>query len=260
MKNNQIVTPSSQVDSSLPRYVYENYTTFVNFMTKSAESEERIGFGQDILQNLQKYRNFDTYKNQIVQFGTLKQNISSTDDELTLEDGFGFPDTNGVLLIDDEVILYQSKEGNTFYGLERGASGTKVLPTLRTNGTYLVTKAAAHNINSQVTNLSVMFLVAMLDNMSLGRVDFGVAKGINERSTIQFNPDADRRDNGRVMRLFQENLVLVNQVKNQHLSVFLLQKEHQCLMQKENQHKEEKEKQIHLIVVFFYKQKSSKDW
>ena len=45
-------------------------------------------------------------------------------------------------------------------------------------------------------------------------------------------------------RLFQENLVLVNQVKNQHLSVFLLQKEHQCLMQKENQHKEEREKQI----------------
>jgi len=51
--------------------------------------------------------------------------------------------------------------------------------------------------------------VAMLDNMSLGRVDFGVAKGINERSTIQFNPDADRRDNSKVMRLFQESLDVV---------------------------------------------------
>ena len=38
------------------------------------------------------------------------------------------------------------------------------------------------------------------NNMSLGRVDFGVAKGINERSTIQFNRDADWRDNERVMR------------------------------------------------------------
>lgn len=51
--------------------------------------------------------------------------------------------------------------------------------------------------------------VAMLDNMTLGRVDFGVAKGINERSTIQFNRDADRRDNGKVMRLFQESLEII---------------------------------------------------
>ena len=51
--------------------------------------------------------------------------------------------------------------------------------------------------------------VAMLDNMTLGRVDFGVAKGINERSTIQFNRDADRRDNNKVMRLYQENLEII---------------------------------------------------
>ena len=51
--------------------------------------------------------------------------------------------------------------------------------------------------------------VAMLDNMTLGRVDFGVAKGINERSTIQFKAEADRRDNPRVMRLYQENLEII---------------------------------------------------
>ncbi|MGI9492370.1 MAG: LLM class flavin-dependent oxidoreductase, partial [Geminicoccaceae bacterium] len=37
--------------------------------------------------------------------------------------------------------------------------------------------------------------VAMLDNLSGGRVDFGVGKGINERATIQFDRNADRRDN-----------------------------------------------------------------
>jgi len=51
--------------------------------------------------------------------------------------------------------------------------------------------------------------VAMLDNMTLGRVDFGVAKGINERATIQFNRDADRRDNGKVMRLYLETLEII---------------------------------------------------
>jgi alkanesulfonate monooxygenase SsuD/methylene tetrahydromethanopterin reductase-like flavin-dependent oxidoreductase (luciferase family) len=51
--------------------------------------------------------------------------------------------------------------------------------------------------------------VAMLDNMTLGRVDFGVAKGINERATIQFNRDADRRDNSKAMRLYQESLEII---------------------------------------------------
>lgn len=51
--------------------------------------------------------------------------------------------------------------------------------------------------------------VAMLDNMTRGRMDFGVGKGINERSTIQFNIHADRRDNDKVMRLYQESLDVI---------------------------------------------------
>ncbi|QBP06141.1 hypothetical protein [Synechococcus phage S-B68] len=165
MKTNQITTPSDQVDTFLPQYVVENYDRFVDFMSKSAESEERIGFGQDILQNLQKYRNFDTYKNEIVQFGVLEGNLAADTSELTLVDGYGFPEENGVLLIDDEVILYRTKEGNTFYDLQRGAPGTVVLPTLRSTGTYVQTTAERHTDGAQVTNLSVLFLVAMLDTI-----------------------------------------------------------------------------------------------
>ncbi len=51
--------------------------------------------------------------------------------------------------------------------------------------------------------------VAMLDNMCLGRVDFGVAKGINERATLQFNKNGDRRDNNKVMRLYLESLEII---------------------------------------------------
>lgn len=51
--------------------------------------------------------------------------------------------------------------------------------------------------------------IAMLDNLTEGRVDFGVAKGINERQTIQFNREADRRDNDRVFALFQESLEII---------------------------------------------------
>ena len=165
MTVNTIVTPSSQVDSILPGFISETYTEFVNFMSKSDESEERLGFSQDLLQNLNKYRDFNTYRNKIVEKGVLAKNITATDTELELESGYGFPEENGVLFIDDEIILYRLKTENVFSGLERGASGTVILPTFTSKGTYTDTTAAAHTLDSVVTNVSVLFLVSMLETI-----------------------------------------------------------------------------------------------
>ena len=82
--------------------------------------------------------------------------------ELTLVDGFGFPEENGVLLIGDEVILYRSKIGNTFYDLERGyqvplSSHLPFFQHLRPD-----LPRPKHTTGVQVTNISVLFLVAML--------------------------------------------------------------------------------------------------
>lgn len=51
--------------------------------------------------------------------------------------------------------------------------------------------------------------IAVLDNITEGRVDFGVAKGINERQTIQFNIHADRRNNDKSYALFRESLDII---------------------------------------------------
>ena len=159
------VFPSSQVDQILPRTISQNYRQFVNFMTTAAESTERIGFGQDILQNLNKYRDFDTYKNTITKSNFLDENITAEDDELILVDSYGFPDENGVILINEEVILYREKIGNSLVGLQRGASGTTELETFKTDGEYLTTEPAFHNKNDEVKNLSVLFLVSMLETI-----------------------------------------------------------------------------------------------
>ena len=228
MKTVQKVTASSQVDATLPlwirspdvviqgstpsSYSQESHRNFVSFMTTSGESQERIGFGQDLLQNLLKYRDFDFYSNPIIPYGILtvdgmtgyndvedrpllegKENpllaarpegqaaqilagyLVDKDllmldkdevDELQLVDGYGFPDENGVLLIDDEVILYRRKEGNKFYDLRRGSSAVTVLPTYRDEGKYLSkTEPASHYAGSVVYNLSVLSLMAILDSI-----------------------------------------------------------------------------------------------
>ena len=232
-----IVSPSSQIDSMLPiwirspdvaissglssvlegtsvnrtTYKSENHKNFINFMSKSFESDERLGFGKDVLQNLQKYRDFDNYNDQIVKYGILAVDgsvgnepaeykplnthndlevlgampngdalrilagvnfeeppkiVTALEDEvLELVDGRGFPEENGVILIDDEVILYRRREGKFLYGLERGAPGTTILPTFRSQGTYLRTEPASHYAGAVVVNLSVLFLVSILDTI-----------------------------------------------------------------------------------------------
>ena len=161
----QIVTPSFQVPSLLPGYITETYQEFVKFMGFADASEERVGFSQDLLQNLQQYRDFNTYKEKIVEFGILNENITADAEELTLNDGYGFPDENGILYIDQEVILYTKKEGNTFTGLQRGSCGTVVLKTFRSSGQFVDTTPAPHTKSTPVKNLSVLFLSAFLETI-----------------------------------------------------------------------------------------------
>jgi alkanesulfonate monooxygenase SsuD/methylene tetrahydromethanopterin reductase-like flavin-dependent oxidoreductase (luciferase family) len=51
--------------------------------------------------------------------------------------------------------------------------------------------------------------IALLDNMTEGRVDFGVARGTNERTCVQFNIDADKRDDKKSYALFRESLDII---------------------------------------------------
>ena len=46
--------------------------------------------------------------------------------------------------------------------------------------------------------------LALLDNMTRGRLDVGIARGVNTLAGITFNADADRRDQARNYALFSE--------------------------------------------------------
>ena len=51
--------------------------------------------------------------------------------------------------------------------------------------------------------------IALLDNLTQGRVEFGAGRGVNERTTLQFNINADRRNNEKCNALFLETLDVV---------------------------------------------------
>lgn len=162
----KIVNPSDQTQAFLPLFVGENYQAFVKFMAKSAESEERQGFGQDLLQNLTRYRDFDTFADGIVESGVLAVALSEDEEEeIVLESGLGFPLTNGVVLIGDEVILYRRREGDKLVELQRAASATVVLPSVTSLGKWADGPAANYATGSTVENISSLFLAAMLSTI-----------------------------------------------------------------------------------------------
>lgn len=235
-----IVGPSSLVESHLPNYVVENYGKFVSFMKDVAESSERIGFGQHLISNLTKYRDFSNYRDRIVSSTTLEANLYDFDvnpilitwgelrqisnpnssyfwkltsvevnDQVNVSpelrefppnspvgeaaendilvrnrenteyvnigsyetqivqitNGFGFPEKNGIILIDDEVILYRTRKGNTLSGIVRGGSAYTELSTFTTPGKYLNSEITSHSSGALVFNLSTLFLVSILDNI-----------------------------------------------------------------------------------------------
>ena len=57
--------------------------------------------------------------------------------------------------------------------------------------------------------------IAFLDQMTKGRVDFGIAPGINSRACMQFHEAADRRNRPRNQALFEENLDVILAALNQ---------------------------------------------
>ena len=212
MTNEKIVTPSSQVISTLPNYIVEQYERFVEFMTAAAESEERLGFSQDLLQKLHVYRNFDTYAKPVVEYTYLFQEINEktessegvyeptylTDEneaidtgrtsydrnltlqrqderdftkdikvdfiegQLVLENSDGFPEENGILLIDDEIILYRYRKGNVCHDLTRGASATIAIGNFLNPSVFRQSEPAKHFTGVKVYNISCLFMAAII--------------------------------------------------------------------------------------------------
>ena len=57
--------------------------------------------------------------------------------------------------------------------------------------------------------------LAMLDQITQGRLDVGIARGVNTRVSIQFNVNADRRDQQRNYALFEETLEILKKAWTQ---------------------------------------------
>lgn len=160
---------SDLVNRQLPSFISSEYEDFSKFVQKYYEQLELPGQPLDIVHNLQKYRDIDTYEKTLLSENTIATTaITDNATTITVVSTDSFPEKNGYILIDEEIIFYKSKTDTTFVNCTRNVSGTTKLGDLYNSSKFKFVdtsnfnKGIAHSVSSEVYNVSNLFLYAFV--------------------------------------------------------------------------------------------------
>ena len=172
---------SNIVKNQLPTYVREEYPLVGEFLSQYYLSQEIQSAPTDLIQNIDQYIKIDNITN-LTDSAVLLSDISFVDEVIKVDlsrtpGGISkFPDSYGLIQIDNEIILYTSKTDRSFVGCIRGFSGISsykdsTIGSNNSNNGQLVfrdTTAEEHislpppGVGTTITNLSSLFLKEFL--------------------------------------------------------------------------------------------------
>ena len=154
---------SALIESQLPSFIVEEYPLFSKFLEKYYEAQESSGQPLDIANNILEYTDINFYeKNLLKEFSVLSNTISDSDSQITLDDASSFPEKNGYIRINNEIIFYGTRSGNVLSECSRGVSGNTTLGDLYEQSTFVTSDATQHVSGSTAYNVSNLFLYALI--------------------------------------------------------------------------------------------------
>jgi|694.fasta_scaffold00920_17 hypothetical protein len=121
----------------------------------------------------------------------LTSDVEFVDTTINVASTYGFPDTNGIIQIDSEIILYSSKTSTSFKDCTRGFSG---ITSYRASNqpdqlVFSTSEIAEHTSKTTVANLSSLFLKEFLTKIKSqlvpGFENRTLAEGLDERNFIK---------------------------------------------------------------------------
>ena len=151
------------VTSQLPTYVQEDFPLLGEFLQQYYLSQEIDGGTYDLLQNIDQYVKVDELFN-LKEFTTLNADLSFVDTtvDTSSDTNFtdGFPEKNGIIKIDDEIIFYGNRTTTSFEGCVRGFSGITTYIGTNTPDKLVFKESVAekHEKGSEIQNLNILFL------------------------------------------------------------------------------------------------------
>ena len=156
------------VKDQLPTYVREENPLVGEFLSQYYQAQEYQGGPIDIINNIDSYIQLNK-SGHIVGFTTLNNPINEFDTEISVDSTEGFPDSWGLLKIEDEIITYTGIGTTAFKGCIRGFSGITSYrnPEDPENFIFSPSKAEKHAVGvgtsgGVVENLSILFLEEFL--------------------------------------------------------------------------------------------------
>ena len=160
---------SNIVQNQLPLYVKEEFPLISDFLKQYYIAQEYQGAPIDLVQNIDQYVKVGEETN-LVESAILKTALGYDDDTIEIDlvksptGTSGFPDSYGLLKINDEIITYTDKTTSSFTGCVRGFSGVTSYEKDATTDelVFTQTEAEEHDAESTISNLSILFLKQFL--------------------------------------------------------------------------------------------------
>ena len=176
---------SHSIAGQFPQFVQEDYATFIDFVKEYYKSQELRGYCFDIIQNWGDYYNIDNYGGLVTETKLISA-VTTSSTTVDVESTRDFP-SEGLLLIDDEIIYYQSKGSTIFNTCARGFDAVRALGQ---EGIYKFeeTTAAAHALGATVVNLNNIFPIYILGKFKeqfLATYPKNFADGVTESTIVK---------------------------------------------------------------------------
>ena len=176
---------STNIAGQFPSFVRDSFPTFIDFVKEYYKSQELKGYCIDIIQNWADYYNIDNY-GELVTTTTLISAVTTSSTTIDVESTRDFP-SEGLLLIDDEIIYYQSKGATLFENCGRGFNAVKAVGNI-SDYKFESTTAAVHTLGTEVVNLNNIFPLYMLGKFKeqfLNTFPNNLADGVTESTVIK---------------------------------------------------------------------------
>ena len=184
--NQERIKVSSIVESQLPEFIRSEFPLIGDFLSQYYNSIDGQALPIDLLENVDKYVKLDVLSN-IPEHTNLTSSLEIFNDEVFVTDTIGFPDKNGLIKIDDEIILYKERGDNSFKSCVRGFSGISK-SSQSEELVFSSTKVAAHIDQSKVENISGLsirlFLEKLKSQISPGFENLSLTEDLNENTFL----------------------------------------------------------------------------
>ena len=191
---------SNIIKSQVPTYVANDFPLISEFLEQYYLSQEFKSAPIDLIQNIDQYIALDEQTNinhtivlsdDIDEFATTI-NINPSESPAGTQK---FPETNGLIKIDDEIILYAGKTQYSFTGCIRGFVGVSSYKS-DVDPESLVfesTAAAEHKSDATIENLTCLFLTEFLKKTKVqllpGLSDRTLFPGLDQNKFIKQSKD-----------------------------------------------------------------------